>query len=99
MFDELFYSLSSIIIPVIAAAIYAVGYYKLKWEFLGVGVIGACLSTVSGFSSIYESINYDNPEMIDYLLESMWVVGWGLEVLCLYLVIKKVIDTQEKNKR
>ena len=99
MLDETFYSIISIIVPVIAAVIYAVGYYKLKWEFLWIGFIGACFSAVSGFSSIYESINYDNPEMIDYLLESMWLVGWSLEVLCLYLIIKKVIDTQEKNKR
>jgi hypothetical protein len=97
MFDELFYSISSIIIPVIAAVIYAVGYLKLKWEFLWIGFIGACFSSLSGFSSVYESINYDNPEMIDYLLESMWIVGWSLEVLCLYLIIKKVIDTQAQN--
>ena len=97
MFDESFYSISSITIPFIAAVIYAVGYYKLKWEFLWVGFIGACFSAVSGFSSVYESINYDNPEMIDYLLESMWVVGWSLEVLCLYLIIKKVIDAQVQN--
>jgi len=97
MFDELFYSISSIIIPVIAAVIYAVGYFKLKWEFLWIGFIGACFSTVSGFSTIYETINYDDPEMIDYLLESMWIVGWSLEVLCLYLIFKKVIETQAQN--
>ena len=99
MFDETFYSIISIIIPVIAAVIYTVGYYKLKWEFLWIGFIGACFSAASGFSSIYESINYDNPEMIDYLLETMWQVGWSLEVLCLYLIIKKATDAQEKNKR
>ena len=96
MFDEIFYSMTSIIIPAIAAVIYAVGYIKLKWEFLWVGFIGASFSSMSGFSSIYESINYDNPEMIDYLLEGMWAVGWSLEVLCLYFIIKKVIDTQTK---
>ena len=97
MFDELFYSISSIIIPVIAAVIYVIGYFKLKWEFLWIGFIGACFSAVSGFSTIYESINYDDPEMIDYLLESMWIVGWSLEVLCLYLIFKKVIETQAQN--
>jgi len=99
MFDETIYSTTSIIIPAFAAVIYTVGYYKLKWEFLWVGFIGACFSSLSGFSALYDSINYDNPEILDYLIESMWVVGWVLEVLCLYLIIKKVIDTQEKQKR
>lgn len=98
MFDEIIYSTTSIIIPAIAAVIYAVGYYKSEWEFLWVGFIGACFSSLSGFSAVYDSINYDNPEIFDYLLESMWIVGWSLEVLCLYLIITKIIDNQEKNK-
>jgi len=94
MFGEIFYSIASIVVPIIAAIIYAVGYLKLKWDFLWLGFIGACLSSISGVSTVYESINYENPEMIDYLLESMWIVGWSLEVLCLYFIIKKVIDSQ-----
>jgi len=69
-------------------------YIKLKWEFLWIGFIGACFSSISGFELIYTGINYDNPEMSDYLMEGMWIVGWSLEVLCLYLLIKKTIEIQ-----
>ena len=63
-------------------------------EFLWIGFTGACFSSISGLNSINESINYDNPEMIDYLLDSMWIVGWSLEVVCLYLILKRVIEMQ-----
>ena len=98
MFDDQVYSLSAIIIPTIAVIIYLYGYIKLKWEFLWIGFAGACLSSISGFDSVYESIDYDNPDMVDYLLDSMWIVGWGLEVLCLFLIIKKVIEVQSKRE-
>ena len=96
MFDYYFYTAVPILIPAAAAIIYLFGYIKLKWEFLRIGFTGACFSSISGFESIYTETDYDSPEMIDYLIDGMWIVGWGLEVICLYLIIKKVIEIQSQ---
>jgi hypothetical protein len=96
MFGYYFYTAVPILIPAVTAIIYLFGYIKLKWEFLWIGFTGACFSSISGFESIYTEIDYDNPEMSDYLMDGMWIVGWSLEVLCLYLIIKKVIEMQSQ---
>lgn len=98
MINELFNSTAAILIPAIAAMIYVFGYRKLNWDLLWIGFVGACFSCLSGFDSIYDSINYDNPEMLDYLLDGMWIVGWSLEVLCLFLIIKKCVELQSKRE-
>ena len=98
MFGDVFYSSATILISVFAAEVYLFAYIKLKWEFLWIGFTGACFNCLSGFDFIYDSINYDNPEILDYLIDLMWIIGWSLEVLCLFLIIRKVVELQAQEQ-
>ena len=96
MLYEFVSSYAHIIIPIVAALIYLIAYTKLQWGFLWIGFAGACINVVSGFDVVYASIDYDNMETIDYFIDTLWVVGWTLEVICLYLIVNKVVEVQSQ---
>ena len=98
MFDDSVYISVSMLIPSVAAIIYFIAFFKLHWEILWIGFVGAIMSIISGYDPIYDFIDYDNPEMFDYLLDCMWMVGWALEVFCLFLIVQKAIKLQSSNK-
>jgi len=98
MTEDTLYFLLTITLSVAAVIIYTIAYKKLEWDFLWVGIAGACLNGVSGIDMVYESINYDDMDLKDYLLDNMWAAGWALEVVCLYMILFKVMEMHSQLK-